>query len=167
MTIPSPTFILFDWGDTVMHDDFPTSAVPMVEWETVRAVEGIAEALEQLHRGGRTCILATSAAISDEAQIRGALARVGLDRYFAHIYCFHNTGLPKGVGFYRHILADLGVAPEAAVMVGDTFEKDVTAANAAGLAAVWFNPRSDEVRSGERHATIHSLGELPGLLAAT
>lgn len=166
MTSSSPTFILFDWGDTVMHDDFPTSAVPMVEWETVRAVEGIAEALEQLHRGGRTCILATSAAISDEAQIRGALARVGLDGYFARIYCFQNTGLPKGVDFYRYILADLGVAPEAAVMVGDTFEKDVVAANASGLSAVWFNSRSDEVRSGERHATIHSLGELPGLLGA-
>ena len=160
------SFILFDWGDTVMHDDFPTSTVPMVEWETVRAVEGIAGALERLHAGGRTCILATSAAISDEAQIRGALARVGLDRYFARIYCFQNTGLPKGVDFYRHILADLGIDPASAVMVGDSFEKDVAAANAAGLPSVWFNPRSDEVRSGEQHATIHSLGELPGLLGA-
>lgn len=167
MTIStSPSFILFDWGDTVMHDDFPTSTVPMVEWEAVRAVEGIAEALERLHAGGRTCILATSAAISDEAQIRGALARAGLDGYFSRIYCFQNTGLPKGVDFYRHILTDLGIDPEMAVMVGDTFEKDVVAANAAGLAAVWFNPRSDEVRNGERYATIHSLEELPGLLGA-
>ncbi len=148
-----------------MYDD-PAVTTPMVEWETVYTVEGIAEALERLHADGRTCILATSAAISDELQIRGALARARLDRFFASIYCFKNTGLPKGVDFYRHILADLGVAPETAVMVGDTFEKVVLAANAAGIFAVWFNPRSDEVRNGARYATIHSLGELPGLLGA-
>jgi putative hydrolase of the HAD superfamily len=163
--MPAPAVILFDWGDTVMYDD-PAVTTPMVEWETVRAVDGIAETLGRLHAGGRTCILATSASISDEAQIRGALSRAGLDGYFARIYCFQNTGLPKGVSFYRHILTELGIAPESAVMVGDTFEKDVLAANAAGMFAVWFNPRSDEVRSGERHATIHSLGELPNLLGA-
>lgn len=160
-----PSVILFDWGDTVMYDD-PAVTTPMVEWETVYTVEGIAEALERLHADGRTCVLATSAAISDESQIRGALARVELDRFFARIYCFKNTRLPKGVDFYRHILADMEVVPETAAMVGDTFEKDVLAANAAGIFAVWFNPRSDEVRNGARYVTIHSLGELPGLLGA-
>lgn len=162
MPILPAAIILFDWGDTVMVDD-PVSTTPMVEWETVCAVQGIVEALERLHASGRACILATSAAISDEAQIRGALARVGVDGFFTKIYCFKNTGLPKGVDFYHRILADLGLPAEAAVMVGDTFEKDVTAANAAGLFAVWFNPRTDETRSGERFVTIHSLGELPGL----
>jgi FMN phosphatase YigB (HAD superfamily) len=165
MSRPSLSVILFDWGDTVMQDD-PASTVPMVEWETVRAVDGIAGALEQLHADGRTCILATSASISDEAQIRGALARAGLDGYFTRIYCFKNTGLPKGVDFYRRILADLGLPAEMVAMVGDSFEKDVLAANQAGLFAVWFNPRSDEARSGERHVTIHSLGELLGALAS-
>lgn len=163
MTQPSHSIILFDWGDTVMIDD-PASTTPMVEWEAVRAVEGIAEALDQLHRGGKTCILATSASVSDEGQIRGALARADLDRYFAKVYCFKNTGLPKGVDFYRHILKDLGIPAETLAMVGDSFEKDVLAANQAGMFAVWFNPRSDEVHNGERHVTIHTLGELAGVL---
>lgn len=123
-------------------------------------MDGIAEVLAQFHASGRTCILATSAAISDETQIRGALARADLDRYFSRIYCFKNTGLSKGEAFYRHILENLGLPASSALMVGDSFEKDVLAPNAVGLFAVWFNPRSDESRSGERHVTVHSMREL-------
>ena len=151
--------VLFDWGDTVMHDD-PASTVPMVEWETVHVVEGIADVLAYLQSSGRRIILATSASISDESQIRGALARGGLDRYFSKIYCFKNTNLPKGEAFYRHILSDLNIPATDALMVGDGFEKDVQAANTVGLFAVWFNPRSDETPTGNLHVAVHSMGEL-------
>ena len=151
--------ILFDWGDTVMRDD-PASTVPMVEWQTVEVVEGIADVLAYLRSSGRRIILATSASISDESQIHGALARGGLDEYFSHIYCFKNTHLPKGEAFYRHILSDLHIPAIEALMVGDGFEKDVLAANAVGIFAVWFNPRLDEDRTGELHVTVHSMQEL-------
>jgi putative hydrolase of the HAD superfamily len=151
--------VLLDWGDTVMSDD-PTSTVPMVEWQTVEVIEGIAEVLGYLHSSGRRIVLATSAAISDENQIRAALARGGLDGYFSHIYCFKNTDLPKSEAFYRHILDDLAISASEALMIGDGFEKDVQAANAVGIFAVWFNPRSEETRKGELHVTAHSMNEL-------
>jgi putative hydrolase of the HAD superfamily len=151
--------VLFDWGDTVMRDD-PASTVPMVEWETVEVVEGIRDVLAYLHASGRQMILATSAAISGEGQIRGALRRGGLDPYFSEICCFKNTHLPKGQAFYRYILNDLGIPPSDALMVGDGFEKDVQAANGVGIFAVWFNPGSDETRSGDLHVTAHSMQEL-------
>jgi FMN phosphatase YigB (HAD superfamily) len=84
----------------------------------------------------------------------------GLDAYFSHIYCFKNTNLPKGEAFYRHILNDLHIAASDALMVGDGFEKDVQIPNTLGVFAVWFNPRSDEVRKGELHVTVHSMQEL-------
>jgi len=151
--------VLFDWGDTVMRDD-PASAVPMVEWQTIDVVEGIAEVLEYLHASGRRMILATSASISDEIQIRGALARGGLDEYFSHIYCFKNTHLPKGEAFYRHILGDLDISASDALMVGDGFEKDVQAANAVGMFAVWFNPLSNEGCRGDLYVTVRSMQAL-------
>ena len=157
-TLRSST-VLFDWGDTVMRDD-PASTVPMVEWQTVEVVEGIADVLEYLRSSGRRIVLATSANISDENQIRGALARGGLADYFSYIYSFKNTNLQKGEAFYRHILDDLHIPASDALMVGDHFEKDVLAANAAGIFAVWFNPRSDETRSDELHVTVHSMQEL-------
>ena len=150
------SIILFDWGDTAMRDD-PTSTVPMVEWQTVEVIEGIVDVLKYLQSTGRRIVLATSAAISDEGQIRGALARAGLDQFFSHIYCFKNTNLPKGEAFYRYILNDLKIPASDALMVGDGFEKDIQAANAVGIFAVWFNPKSDEVREQGLHVTVHSM----------
>ncbi len=149
--------VLFDWGDTVMYETTRHSTMPMVEWTQVRVVEGIADVLAELHASGRRSIIATGALISDESQIRGALARGGLDSYFSHVYCFKNTQLPKGEAFYRHILSDLNVRASDVVMVGDTFEKDVLAANAAGIFGVWFNQRSGETRNNELHTTVHSM----------
>src|SRR5690242_1887722 len=145
---PRFTTVLFDWGDTVMRDH-PEITIPMVVWEQVEVIEGIAEVLAYLHSSGRRIVLATSAAISDEDQIRGALARGGLDTYFSRIYCFKNTNLPKDEAFYRHILNDLGVSASEALMVGDGFEKDIQIPNTLGMFAVWFNPKSDEMRADE------------------
>jgi FMN phosphatase YigB (HAD superfamily) len=151
--------VLFDWGDTVMRD-YPERTNPMVEWETVEVVEGIAEVLAYLHSTGRRIVLATSAAISDEEQIRGALKRGGLATYFSRIYCFKNTQLPKGEEFYRYILAGLQLSPSDTLMVGDGFEKDIQIPNQLGVYGVWFNPRSDETRETEAHITVHSMDEL-------
>ena len=90
--------VLFDWGDTVMYDD-PALTTPMVECPTIKVVEGIADVLADLHSSGRCIILATGALVSDEGQIRGALARAELDQYFSRIYCFKNTHLPKSEAF--------------------------------------------------------------------
>jgi FMN phosphatase YigB (HAD superfamily) len=131
-----------------------------MDWSTIRVVEGIADVLADLHASGRRIILATSASISGEGQIRGALARADLDKYFSRIYCFENTRLPKGEAFYRHVLSDLGVPASDVLMVGDSFEKDVQSANLAGIFAVWFNPRSDEIRNNELHTTVHSMYDM-------
>ena len=151
--------VLFDWGDTVMHD-YPEITTPMVEWKTIEVIDGIAEVLAYLHASGRQIILATSAAISNEEQIWGALKRCGLDTYFSHIYCFKNTNLSKGETFYRHILSDLNIPASDVLMVGDSFEKDVQTPNVLGMFAVWFNLRSQEIRSDELHFTVHSMAQL-------
>lgn len=151
--------VLFDWGDTVMRD-IPDRTTPMVEWEWVEVVDGVADVLAYLHNGGRQIVLATSAEISSEDQIRGALARGGLDTYFSRIYSFTNTNLPKGEAFYRHILNDLRIPAADVLMVGDGFEKDVKIPNTLGIYAVWFNPRSDERRSDKLHVTVRSMREL-------
>ena len=157
--MPRYPTILFDWGDTVMRD-YPERTNPMVEWETVEVIDGIADVLAYLHSSGRRIVLATSAAISDEDQIRGALARGGLDHYFSRIYCFKNTQLPKGEEFYLHIMNDLPLSPSDALMVGDGFENDIQIPNALGMFGVWFNPKSNEVRSDDKHTTVHSMEEL-------
>jgi FMN phosphatase YigB (HAD superfamily) len=151
--------VLFDWGGTVMYDN-PALTTPMVGWPKVRVIEGIEAVLKDLQSSGRAIILATAAMISDEDEIRGALARAELDSCFSKIYCFKNTGLSKGKQFYRHILRELEVPASDVIMVGDSFENDVQAPNAVGIFAAWFNPISDETINGERHVTVHSMEEL-------
>jgi putative hydrolase of the HAD superfamily len=157
--------VLFDWGDTVMRD-YPERTAPMVEWENVEVIDGISDVLAYLHSTGRQIVLATSAEISDESQIRGALARGGLDRYFSGIYCFKNTNLPKGDEFYRYILEDLQLPASDVIMVGDGFEKDIRIPNALGMFAVWFNPKTVAVRRDEMHFTVHSMGQLRAFFEA-
>ena len=151
--------VLFDWGDTVMHDD-PKNTQPMVEWGTLEVVEGIADTLTYLHASGRRIILATSADVSTEDQIWGALKRCGLDIYFSKVYCFKNTQLTKSEAFYRFILNDLNIPASDVLMIGDHFAKDVQASNVLGIFAVWFNPKSSEIRNSDLHVTVHSMKEL-------
>jgi len=163
-TLRYPT-VLFDWGDTVMRDD-PASTTPMVEWPTIEVIAGIADVLAYLYSSGRRIVLATSASISTESQIRAALARADLNKCFTRIYCFENTQLPKGEAFYRHILNDLGIPASESLMVGDGFQKDVQDSNAVGIFAVWFNPRSDGTHMDDLHVTVHSMQELLAFFAS-
>jgi FMN phosphatase YigB (HAD superfamily) len=140
--------------------DHPEITIPMVEWDAVEVIDGITDVLGYLHSSGRRIVLATSAAISDEGQIRGALARGELVKYFSRIYCFKNTHIPKGEAFYRHILSDVCIPASDVLMVGDGFERDVLDANAVGIFAVWFNPESEETRKDGLHVTVHSVQEL-------
>ncbi len=142
-----------------MRDD-PAITTPMVEWETIDVIEGIADVLAYLQSSGRRIILATSAAISDENQIHGALARVGLNNYFSHIYCFKNTNLPKGEAFYRHILNDLQISASEVVMIGDSFEKDVQIPNTLGMFALWFSSGSEQHQKNDLHRSAHSMREV-------
>jgi hypothetical protein len=68
-----------------MRDD-PSMNAPMVEWETVEVIDGIADVLAYLYSSGRRIGLATSANLSDEAQICGAL----------HVASWINTS-PKSI----------------------------------------------------------------------
>jgi HAD superfamily hydrolase (TIGR01662 family) len=72
---------------------------------------------------------------------------------------------------FRTALRLLAVAPEEALMVGDSFGHDVEGARAVGMRAVWLRRSGALVPSaaGARAADvpiISSLGQLPALVAA-
>lgn len=152
--------ILFDWGDTLMRDD-PLQTSPMAIWPIVELVGGADVLVTYLAHSGYRLGLATSAAVSNENEIRAVLARVQINQYFEKIYCFSNTGLQKpSEAFYRHILDDLNLKPQEALMIGDSLEKDVLAPNQLGIPAIWYNPYTSEERDGEMHFTVHNLAEV-------
>jgi putative hydrolase of the HAD superfamily len=149
---------LWDWADTVMVDTDPTSPLPMCEWADLRLVPGVEAVLRHCEASGRQVVLATSAAVSDEAQIRRALDRVGVDKYFRRVFCQRNTGLGKCEAFYRKIVAELGAAAEDVLMIGDSLEKDIVPAEKAGISALWYNESGK--KQGTAKATVTSMAEM-------
>jgi putative hydrolase of the HAD superfamily len=138
----------------------------MLSWSRLEALPHAVEVLSALS-ASCTIALATNAADSDEEQIRAALARVRLDRFVKRIYCFRKVGFKKpSPEFFQHVLEDLGVSPQAVVMVGDDFEGDVLGARQCGIRAVWLNEGSLAQRTGEGYCTIHSLDQLEEALSA-
>jgi len=155
--------LLMDWGDTMMRV-FPEYEGPMFDWPRVDAVDGIEETLAKL-RPDWTIALATNAADSEEGEIRQALARVRLDNLIDRVYCYRGVGHRKSEpAYFQHVLADLGIEPTRAVMVGDDFEADVVAANRSGIRAIWFREGGTELTTSAIHRTIHDLRDLPAAL---
>jgi FMN phosphatase YigB (HAD superfamily)/membrane-associated phospholipid phosphatase len=163
--------VFLDWGDTLMVDE-GAHAGPMVYWPQVRAVDGAQETLRALHSLYRV-LVATNADDSGSGEVFAALARVGLADFVDGVVSSRDVRARKpDAVFYRAALlragfAGLPVAPESAVMVGDSWDDDVAGAKQAGLRAVWLRPRrAGRPREGPSpDATIRGLRELPGALA--
>ena len=156
--------VLVDWGGTVM-EDLPFFPGPMASWPEVRTVEGAEKALRTLH-GDHIIALVTNASRSGEREIRAALSRAGLGAFVDRVYCPLETGHRKpSPALFSHVLDDLGLRPERAVMVGDDFETDVLGAAGCGIRAVWLNRDSREIRTGALYRTIHDLSSLPAAVS--
>jgi putative hydrolase of the HAD superfamily len=156
--------VLFDWGGTLMRD-FPDACGPMVDWPCVELMPHAAETLATLRARGWRTALATNAADSSEAQIRAALARVGVDHLVDRIYCFARVGFRKpSRAFFAHILEDLELSPSDAVMVGDDYAVDIVGANRAGLRAVWLGSGVPGIGDSDAVRTIADLRDLPAVL---
>ena len=156
--------VLFDWGDTLMVD-FPEQFGPMSLWSEVEAVPHAVETLGRLHDLGLRIVLATNAVDSSEADIRAALARVGLGDLIDRVYCSRGVGHSKpSAAFFSFIERDLSLSAADLVMVGDNYDIDVLGANDAGVRAIWLNDGGEAELDTEMRCSMRSLDELPGLL---
>ncbi|MEU8661553.1 HAD family hydrolase [Actinoplanes philippinensis] len=91
-------------------------------------------ALRRVRAAGLTAAVLTN---GDEGQQRRKLDRLGLSCEIDVLVA--SSSLPAGKPdprAYRHVVDLLGLPPAAALMVGDSLEKDVRGALAAGLPAV-------------------------------
>jgi putative hydrolase of the HAD superfamily len=153
--------LVFDWGDTLMRD-IPGFTGPMADWPRIETMPGAADVLAELSPTW-TIALATNAGRSDEAQIRAALDRGGINAYIAQVYGARAIGHRKpDPEFFDHIIAHCGCAKDRIVVVGDDYVKDVAGARAAGLMAIWVAPPAMAPEFvGPRIADLY---ELPGAL---
>lgn len=95
---------------------------------------------------------------------REKLERSGLAEHFDAVVVSGDLGIGKpDPAVFRHALSLVDAAADDAVMIGDTVERDVDGAVAAGVRAIWIN-RFGEQRPRADLVEIASLDELPALL---
>jgi putative hydrolase of the HAD superfamily len=94
---------------------------------------------------------------------REKLAGSGLVDHFDAVVVSGDLGVGKpDASVFQHALSLLGAPAESAVMVGDSLDRDVGGARAAGLRGVWINRAGLAQPDGV--TAITTLAELPALL---
>ena len=105
-----------------------------------RAVDGAADLLAALRSHARIAIVTNNLV----AEQREKLRHCGLDRYVDVLMASEEAGVSKpDPQIFEMALDRLHCRPEAAVMVGDSWENDIVGAQAAGIRGIWFNPAGD------------------------
>jgi putative hydrolase of the HAD superfamily len=96
------------------------------------------------------------------------LAGTGLADYFDPVVVSGDLGIGKPEpAIFAHALERAGVHAGDAVMIGDSWERDIQGALGAGLRAVWINPRGVAPPTpGPGVSIIADLRALPAALAA-
>ena len=98
---------------------------------------------------------------------REKIAASGLGKYFDAIAVSGERGIGKPRPEIFHLLLkELDVSPDAAVMVGNSLERDIAGALNASLAsAIWLQvPGSEEHDDVKPHHTVRGLHEVPPLV---
>jgi HAD superfamily hydrolase (TIGR01509 family) len=103
-----------------------------------RAVRGAPALLAELRRTAAIAVVSNNLL----AEQREKIEQCGLAAHIDALVVSEEAGVSKpDPEIFRMALDRVGARPEEAVMIGDSWAADIAGARAAGLAAIWFNPR--------------------------
>jgi HAD superfamily hydrolase (TIGR01509 family) len=131
-----------------------------------RPMPGAVEAVRALRASGLRCGIVSSAV--HHPFLEWTIARFGLADAFASVVTSASSGYYKSrPEIYHTALRALGVGPEEAVHVGDSYRFDVQGARRAGLRTIWYagTTVAMEQPDNEADATVADLATLPQVIA--
>jgi len=127
--------------------------------DTIRSVRPMLSACRQKHRLG---------VVSNfYGNLRAACADLGIEEYFDVIIDSTNVGARKpDPEIFKISLGELGIAPRDALVIGDSYERDIVPAKSIGCVTVWLRGRSWKEPSETSSAdfVIHSLADVYSFL---
>ena len=147
--------------------ELPSLVTPLelyeVYWGTllrvIRPFPGAADVLSHLHNKGiRTGICTDMTAHIQHRKI----ATLGLAPYLDAMVCSEEAGVEKPhPKIFHDCLRKLKVQPQQALFIGDSFERDVCGAHAAGMIPFWLNTGNLPAPAADfAYKELHSLREL-------
>jgi putative hydrolase of the HAD superfamily len=123
--------------------------------------DDVRPALEALKRSYRLGIITNGAICLQHEKLKDS----GLASFFDVVIVSSEIGVAKpDQQIFQRALTQASVDSSAALMVGDSIDRDVEGSLKAGLAAVWLN--RDRKKGQTRVTTISSLGEMTYVLSA-
>jgi HAD superfamily hydrolase (TIGR01509 family) len=134
--------------------------------DEVRPMPGAIEAVRALHGRGLRCGIVSSAV--HHPFLEWTIRRFGLDGAFATIVTSASSGYYKSrPEIYQTALRALGVEPDEAIHVGDSYRFDVQGARRAGLRTIWYADTTAAMAQpdNEADATVADLATLPQVIA--
>jgi FMN phosphatase YigB (HAD superfamily) len=150
---------------------------PLYELEEVILRKYTRETLQKVKDLGFKQSILSNTAISTSEDLVEFLKKNDIDSYFEFVYgsnseLVHDKMEKPDKEIFEHVLNNINVLPHEAVMIGNTWEKDVVGANRAGMNAIWLlNPEVSIQK--EKTAMLQTppfifhvwdLNEIPGML---
>lgn len=160
------------WGAENLPDEL-AQALPLAYMETIQAhvrpLEGAEHTLRALRDKGLRIGLISNTVWPGSAH-RADLDRHGLTPYLEHLIFSADVEAWKPFpDVFQMGLAALDLQPDEAVYVGDSLYFDVMGSQGAGMRGVWIEQEHRWLPEGVEvtpDATIKTLAELPGIIAA-
>jgi HAD superfamily hydrolase (TIGR01549 family) len=129
--------------------------------EAERSVPGAKALLQRCVAQGKQLAIVSNNLRAEQLR---KLRKLELEQFFSVVTVSGDHGYSKpDARLFHQCLRELGVAAGEAVMIGDNWTADVEGAEAAGLAAIWFN-RHGAPLLDPRVPVIRSLAELDACL---
>jgi HAD superfamily hydrolase (TIGR01549 family) len=126
-------------------------------WMLAQPYEEIKEVLTELRKNYRIILVANT----DSFSVPQVVEKFALTELFDKTYYSFEVGLIKtDKNFFKHVLTDLGLTMDDAVMVGDSIQSDIMAAKRLDMKAVLIDRRNNR----DYHPKIKNMTELSKVL---
>ena len=146
---PSLTRLIHDFFGTRFAE--PWSALELAFWDAsvkTRPMPGVYAALAEFHHCGVPMGVVSNSSFAQHV-IRHELAKHELADHLAIVIVSAEYAVRKpNPLLFETAMAMLGVRPEDAWFVGDSFDADIVGAKAAGMTALWYAPSPAEQPEG-------------------
>lgn len=124
-------------------------------------VPGAIELLDYLRPSYQLCILSNG---FREVQYL-KLSNSGLAPYFSQVILSEDAGIQKPhKGIFDYALTKTGAQRATSLMIGDSWDADITGAHDAGIDQLWFNPCRWPTGDFAPTYTVHCLAEIKRIL---
>ncbi|HET8522352.1 MAG TPA: HAD family hydrolase [Thermomicrobiales bacterium] len=138
-------------GETASRDEIEQGVETIMRATLNQAtpVPGAPAVVQALHRAGAPLGIVSSAVY--HPFLVWALERFGMLDAFQIVTTSASAGFYKSrPEIYWSTLTQLNAEPRRSVHIGDSLRYDVDGAQRAGMRAVWFNRRAEQLTNGER-----------------